>query len=88
MLGVVEFVCPLPVELTYTGRWRILTAPGNSIAQSEMMRPEVNICFCFILITLISCKPEEHIRLLNNMDLHADFVAPNFIEALLYKGDR
>ena len=25
-----------------------------------MMRPEVNICFCFILITLISCKPEEH----------------------------
>jgi hypothetical protein len=24
------------------------------------------------------------IRLLNNMDLHADFVAPNFIEALLY----
>jgi hypothetical protein len=29
-----------------------LTAPGNSIAQSEMMRPEVNICFCFILEVL------------------------------------
>ena len=27
-----------------------------------MMRPEVNICFCFILITLISCKPEEHMK--------------------------
>jgi hypothetical protein len=40
-----------------------LTVPGNSIAQSEMMRPEVNICFCFILITLISCKPEEHMKI-------------------------
>ena len=40
----------------------LMTAPGNSIAQSEMMRPEVNICFCFILITLISCKPEEHMK--------------------------
>lgn len=39
-----------------------LTTPGNSIAQSEMMRPEVNICFCFLLITLISCKPEEHMK--------------------------
>ena len=27
-----------------------------------MMRPEVNICFCFIFITLISGKPEEHMK--------------------------
>ena len=39
-----------------------LTAPGNGIAQSEMIRPEVNICFCFLLITLISCKTEEHMK--------------------------
>jgi hypothetical protein len=63
MLGLAEFVCPRPVELTAKLQTsNPLTAPGSSIAQSEMMRPEVNICFCFILITLISCKPEEHMK--------------------------
>ena len=65
---VVNVICVKTYNLAKTQLFKIsdfkypLTAPGNSIAQSEMMRPEVNICFCFLLITLISCKPEEHMK--------------------------